>query len=64
MAKIDRIILIVIVLGLWALLLKPSISTAHDDNDHDCSLRGYGEIENPRRGGDVYMGNVTEDCSH
>ena len=35
MAKIDRIILIVIALGLWALVLKPTILTAHDDDGTD-----------------------------
>ena len=64
MAKIDRIMLIVIALGLWALVLKPTILTARDDDDHDCSISGYGEIENPRQGGDDYMGYVSLDCSH
>ena len=53
-----------LVIGIWALVLKPSHTTAHDDNYHDCSVSGYGEIEDLTEGGSVYMGGVSVDCNH
>ena len=62
----DRGILLVLELGVWALVLKPSSLTAHDDNSHSCSFSwggGYGELEG---GGEVYVysGDGSVDCSH
>ena len=36
MMRFDRIILIVLALGVWALVLKPTVLTAHLGNAHDC----------------------------
>ena len=56
MSKIDRIILIVLALGVWCLIfLLPSPTTAHTDNSHYCD--GYiGEL--------VEGGHVSVECSH
>ena len=53
MRKVDRMLLCALVIGVWALVLKPEATTAHDDNDHSCSGRGtgYGELD----GRDVYV---------
>lgn len=42
MRTFDRLVLVVLALGIWALVLKPSNLTAHDSNhDHDviCDLQ-------------------------
>ena len=64
MKRLDRVIMIVLLIGVWALVLKPTTITAHDDNTHSCDVSGYGEIEEVTEGGDVYMGSVSVDCSH
>lgn len=66
MNRFDRALLLVLVLGVWALVLKPRSPTAHDDNIHSCSFSwsgGYGELEG---GGEVYVhsGDGSVDCSH
>lgn len=62
----DRGLLIVLILGVWALVFKPSSPTAHDSDEHSCSFSwsgGYGDLEG---GGEVYVhtgdGSVT--CYH
>ena len=40
MKRLDRVIMIVLLIGVWALVLKPTTITAHDDNYHNCSLSG------------------------
>ena len=42
MRTVDRLVLVVLALGIWALVLKPSNLTAHDSNhEHDviCDLQ-------------------------
>ncbi len=41
MLKFDRIVLVVLALGVWALVLKPQeIGAHHEGADHDCSISG------------------------
>ncbi len=65
MRSIDRAILIVLALGIWALVLKPTVLVAHhEDADHSCTASGdgYGDAD----GGDVYVHslNISVECSH
>ena len=62
----DRGLLLVLVLGVWTLILKPSSPTAHYEHGHSCSFSwngGHGELEG---GGGVYVysGDGSVDCSH
>ncbi len=62
----DRVLLLVLVLGVWALVFNPSSPTAHDDNDHSCSFSwngGHGELEGGREVY-VYSGSGSVRCSH
>jgi len=44
MRSIDRVILIVLALGIWALVLKPTALVAHHSNGfHGCT--GSGEVD-------------------
>jgi len=66
MKSVDRLILATLAIGIWALVLKPEETTAHDDNLHDCTVDGsaWGELES---GGDVYVYDVSGiavDCNH
>lgn len=61
----DRGLLLVLALGVWALVFKPTSLIAHDENDHNCTFSwngGFGEGD----GSEVYVysgdGSVT--CSH
>ena len=60
----DRLILLVLAAGVWALVLQPSDSVAHDDNYHSCSGSGtgYGEFD----GNEVYVYSLDLDisCDH
>ncbi len=65
MSWFDRGILIALVFGVWALVLKPDSLTAHHDNEHVCTFSwsgGYGE----RDGAEVYIhsGNGDVECFH
>ena len=65
MRSIDRVILIVLALGIWALVLKPTVLAAHHGGaDHSCDASGdgYGEAD----GGEVYVHtlNISVECSH
>ena len=70
MLKFDRIVLVVLALGVWALVLKPQEIGAHDDDSHGCFIDGnaIGEAY-PSRDGDIivrvyHWAAVTVDCSH
>ena len=41
MRYVDRILVVVLIVGVWALVLKPSAPSAHDDNGHNCDISGY-----------------------
>ena len=61
-----RGLLLLLVLGVWALVFKPSSPTAHDDNFHSCSFSwngGYGDLD---ESGEVfvYSGRGNVGCSH
>jgi hypothetical protein len=60
MRNVDRMILIVLVLGVWALVLKPADPTAHEDDRHSCSGTGYGELD----GREVYVYQLDISCRH
>ena len=66
MLMFDRIVLIVLAAGVWALVLSPREIGAHHQNDdgHNCDVFGsaYGEVE----GNEVYVNGsgLTVDCSH
>ena len=65
MRSIDRVILIILALGIWVLVLKPTALVAHHkDDSHSCTARGdgYGELD----GGEVYVHTlrISVDCSH
>ncbi len=55
MRALDRIVLVVLALGVWALVLSPQETGAHRQyaNGHFCDVSGfaYGEIEAPGVGG-------------
>lgn len=67
MTRTDRLILIILALGVWALVFKPISITAHSNDDHDCTARGgsgYGELEG---GGEVYvhsLNGIRVTCEH
>ena len=48
---IDRILLIALVGGVWALALKPIAPSAHSGQECEVSGTGYGEMD----GGEVYV---------
>ena len=40
MKNLDRILVLVLAVGVWALVLKPTTITAHDSNSHRCHISG------------------------
>ena len=60
----DRLILVVLAAGVWALVLQPSDTVAHYNNYHSCSGSGtgYGEFD----GGEVYVYSLdlNIECEH
>ncbi|MGC6453641.1 MAG: hypothetical protein ACON31_07010 [Candidatus Puniceispirillaceae bacterium] len=60
MKKIDRALMIALVMGIWALVLQPEAPTAHSGQYCDIdSANGYGEIEDLVEGGSVYVYQIT-----
>jgi hypothetical protein len=66
MRWLDRIIFIVLAAGLWALVLQPTGTTAHSNDNHDCSGTGTGFGELGGYGREVYVQSLNLDiqCSH
>ena len=71
MLTFERIILTMLVLGIWALVLTPPALVAHHQNDdgHSCDISGYayGNIQDLSEGGRVRIRNwrrVSVDCTH
>mgnify|MGYP003648805754 FL=1 len=61
MWKIDKILLCALVIGVWALVLKPTATTAHDDgHSHACDGTGHGELQSGSR--DVWIYSLDIDC--
>ncbi len=66
MRTFDRIILVMLALGVWALVLAPQETGAHHqfDDGHSCDVSGiaYGEVD----GDDVYVygSSLSVDCTH
>ncbi len=62
----DRIVLVVLALGIWTLVLTPQEIGAHhqEDDGHSCDVSGeaYGEVD----GGAVYVdgSGLSVDCTH
>ena len=40
MKNLDRILVLVLAVGVWSLVLKPTTITAHDSNSHNCYMSG------------------------
>ncbi len=59
---LDRFIVLVLAAGVWALVLQPLNTTAHDNNDHSCSGDGYGYGEMDGR--EVYVHTLDITCEH
>lgn len=65
MPKFDRLILIVLAVGVWALVLKPTSITAHSSNEHECSISGQAFGDASGRDHAIYLwSGVTVECSH
>lgn len=64
MRFLDRLILSVIAVGIWALVLQPSALEAHDNNYHSCSGSGTGYGEPDGNEIFVYSLNLNIDCDH
>ena len=45
MKNLDRVLVIVLALGVWALVLKPTSITANSEPYHHCSINGVAEGE-------------------
>jgi hypothetical protein len=59
MWKLERILLCALVIGVWALVLNPLVSTAHHGgHSHDCDGTGYGQVD----GDDVYVYRLDITC--
>ena len=66
MKVIDRIILVTLVAGVWALVLKPGTPGAHHSNaNHDCDIGGLALGSVFDTGVQVInWGGVSVECSH
>ncbi len=66
MRALDRIVLVMLALGVWALVLMPQVTGAHHqyDDGHSCDVSGtaYGEVD----GDEVYVdgSGLSVDCTH
>ncbi len=65
MKAIDRVILIALTLGIWALVFQPRDMAAHPDDLHSCRVSGeaYGELTD----GEVLVhdwNDVSVKCHH
>ena len=70
MRTFDRVVLVVLALGIWALVMEPAELTAHiggHDHSSDCTISGYAEGYNHYEGsGPIEItdwGNVSISCS-
>ena len=62
---IDRGLLLVLALGVWALVLKPSLPNAHEDDRHACDFEwggGYGQVTGG--GVNLYTASADVECYH
>ncbi len=71
MRTFDRIILVMLALGVWALVLVPQETGAHHQYDDgpscDISGKAYGYIDDLSEGGRVVIkkwSQVSVDCTH
>ncbi len=68
MLKFDRIVLVVLALGVWALVLQPQGIVAHHKDEvvsHSCDIDGsaYGVVEDGKA--DIReWGKVIVECTH
>ena len=66
MRNLDRILVLVLAVGVWALVLRPASITAHSNNYHTCYISGSAEGYN-YSGRFVEVddwGGVTVECDH
>ena len=71
MLTFNRIVLTMLVLGIWALVLTPPALVAHHqyDDGHSCDISGYayGNILDLSEAGGIqidYWRRVSVDCTH
>ena len=71
MLKFDRIVLVMLALGVWALVLAPQVLDAHHqyDDGHSCDIAGkaYGYIDELSEGARITVkkwSRVSVDCTH
>ena len=67
MRTFDRIILIMLALGVWALVLAPQEIGAHHqyDDGHSCDVSGFAFGDTDGTSVDVYLwSGVSVDCTH
>ena len=69
MLTFDRIVLVVLAAGVWALVLAPQeLGAHHQDAVHSCDISGdaYGLIEVVAVGGEVFinMSGLSVECTH
>ncbi len=65
MLNFDRIVMVVLALGVWALVLTPREIVALDPINHACDIDGsaYGPVEGGKA--DIRdWSNVTVQCTH
>ena len=57
MKNFDRVVLLLLCIGIWALVFKPSSPTAHSGRYCDISGTGIGEVDDT----DVRNGRLVDD---
>ncbi len=65
MLKFDRIVMVVLALGVWALVLTPREIVALDPISHSCDIAGsaYGEVDGNKA--DIRdWRKVSVECTH
>ena len=61
MRNIDRLLVLFLAVGIWALVLMPKQIVAHPYDTHSCQGSGYGELEGDR---EVYIYQLQIQCEH
>jgi hypothetical protein len=66
MKNVDRILVIVLAVGVWALVLKPTTIVAYDRNSHSCNISGQadGRTNGYRTAWVNDWSGVTVECHH
>ena len=66
MMKFDRIVLVILAVGVWALVLSPQGTHSHPNDGHLCNVSGYAIGELVSKTGVLVeeLRNVIVECSH